>query len=227
MAKTSPGQRSSAVLAATGMILVASLSLTSAFDGHREGQRVVGCIGAAGPARDVPAITADPSSTLWSQQYAAAERVMLGLDSSDKTIAAAADNPLSTTEQLGTPVTPDESAQLLRQDVANRAVLNGDCSVVQSLRSVAPAGIMLQAVPAKREVGAAVLQREFARLDSSFPSLERQGVVVDLAEIDERANALRVTLDATSAPDAPERLAKAIGGAGLVITLNGRPARAG
>ncbi|MGI8612855.1 MAG: hypothetical protein ACR2KL_02730 [Nocardioidaceae bacterium] len=188
MAKTSPGQRSSAVLAATGMILVASLSLTSASDGHREGQRV-GCIGAAGPARDVPAITADPSSTLWSQQYAAAERVMLGLDSSDKTIAAAADNPLSSTEQLGTPVTPDESAQLLRQDVANRAVLNGDCSVVQSLRSVAPAGIMLQAVPAKRAVGAAVLQREFARLDSSFPSLERQGVVVDLAEIDERANA--------------------------------------
>ncbi len=64
----------------------------------------------------VPPITAPPGIKAWNYQYAVAERIMFGLSASRQNIAAAAADPFSTSDDLGTPLTPAEHRQLLAAD---------------------------------------------------------------------------------------------------------------
>jgi len=73
-------------------------------------------LGAASAEPAVPPITAAPKTAAWEQQYALGQRIMFGLPTSPQSIAAAAADPAATTDDLGTPLTPAEHAQLLAAD---------------------------------------------------------------------------------------------------------------
>ena len=82
----------------------------------------------------VPPITARPRTAAWHRQYARAERIMFGLPTSPQSIAVAAADPAATSDQLATPLTPAENAQLL---AANRTGLNLE-AVSQAAQAALP-----------------------------------------------------------------------------------------
>lgn len=78
----------------------------------------------AGKSVSAPPITAAPKTDSWREQYATAERTMFGLDSQPSAIAAASSDPNSTSNLLGTPLTPSEVQQLAVRNSARGLVTN-------------------------------------------------------------------------------------------------------
>lgn len=80
---------------------------------------VVGSPGAAPVA--VP-ITAAPGTAAWATEYAAFIRTSEGLGAGTDAIQGAMQDPNSTDDWLGTPITADERAKLVAQDTVSRTV---------------------------------------------------------------------------------------------------------
>ena len=106
------------VLLALSASLMLALAAGDAFAAQLPGHSAQNRCGLArAPApMPVPPITARPRTKRWEYQYAVAERIWFGLSATRRSIAAAAADPFSTSEDLGTPLTPAEHRQLLAED---------------------------------------------------------------------------------------------------------------
>ncbi|HET7174237.1 MAG TPA: hypothetical protein VFI30_08205 [Nocardioidaceae bacterium] len=107
--------------AALGGALLALTCLPMGFAGRARASSAC-ALAASRTAPAVPAVTAQPGTSASAYQYAVAERTMFGLDASAAAVAAAAADPASTSDQIGTPVTPAEAAVLAAQDAVGRQV---------------------------------------------------------------------------------------------------------
>lgn len=244
-----------ATVGASALLLTVLVDRGSAFASPSASKLTSGCASQpVGVAPTVPAITASPRTDDWRLQYARAERVMFGLDASDAAIQRAEDDPMATSADLATPLTPPEVATLDQEDRANQliaalqtfvsandlsdintifvdpaeratidvGVANHDCGVVSQLIPLS-GGITIRAIDSPTSVNSFVSQERLAALNSVLPSLQDQGVHVDLAQVDEQTGVLNIQLDPTSSANAAELVTSTIGASGVSVTLDGHP----
>ncbi|MDQ2760868.1 MAG: signal peptidase I [Actinomycetota bacterium] len=113
-----PAQAWRVALLTLSLVLVLALAAGDAFAVQLPIHRTrAGCrLGRAPAPVAVSPITAPPGIKAWNYQYAVAERIMFGLSATRQSIAAAAADPFSSSDDLGTPLTPAEHRQLLAAD---------------------------------------------------------------------------------------------------------------
>jgi hypothetical protein len=214
-----------------------------------------GCIVEPGARPVIPQVTADPGSNEGHAQYAAAERTFWGFDATPGAIARAAGDPSATWDDLGTPLTRDESSKMdhFRQvaravplideetkgsssyggayvDPADRAIIDvvlvhADCALLDHLRKDLP-DQEVHGVKALNNVTADALSRKSNLLARSIRSLQAQEVFVASAGVSLPRNLFLVHLLPTAAPSSASVLAELLGSKGLKVAFDGKAAPA-
>ena len=102
------------------------------------------------------------------------------------------------------------------------AVIAEDCTASDSLAAAFP-DLATQPVGSLGTTPYTELVEEFRALNSSFAQLKQEGVLIDLASINEQTDSIDITLDEDSVSNSVAMLKAQIGSEGLTITLHGSP----
>ncbi len=250
-----PAQAWRVALLTLSLVLVLALAAGDAFAVQLPIHRTrAGCrLGRAPAPVAVPPITAPPGTKASNYQYAVAERIMFGLSATRQSIAAAAANPFSSSDDLGTPLTPAEHRQLLAADrfglhveAVSRAALtalpgsfagawfeypHGGTIYVAFTSHACPSQRVrerLAQIAGGRTVPVAAARNvNVTRLNALAAAVDRDVTKLsNRSEIDTPGDRFLVTLDPSSVPQAQAIMRARYGSRGLAFTRLAPPAQA-